>query len=108
MEAVDAHAIAAVKVLEGTNTAKYISSSGGQGMVQLINDPDLLKKLEAGGVDISAELINKDFNFLFSLAPSFFSAALILGLITLFSRNSSVGFGGGLNPMNVGKSKARL
>jgi hypothetical protein len=38
-------------------------------MVQLINDPDFFKKLEAGGVDISAELINKDFNFLFSIAP---------------------------------------
>ena len=29
MEAVDAHTIAAVKVIEGTNSAKYISSSGG-------------------------------------------------------------------------------
>jgi len=29
MEAVDAHAIAEVKVMEGTNTAKYLSSSGG-------------------------------------------------------------------------------
>lgn len=29
MEEVDAHAITAVKVMEGTNTAKYFSSSGG-------------------------------------------------------------------------------
>jgi hypothetical protein len=28
MEAVDAHAITTVKIFEGTNTAKYFSSSG--------------------------------------------------------------------------------
>jgi hypothetical protein len=33
MEAVEAHRIVAVKIFEGTNTAKYFSESGGQGMV---------------------------------------------------------------------------
>ena len=33
MESVSNHEIAAVKVFEGTNTAKYFSAGGGEGMV---------------------------------------------------------------------------
>lgn len=60
-------------------------------------------------IDISVIRQNMEQAQLTALLPGIFTALLLVGLYALFSRGpDGVGFGGGMNPGNVGKSKVRI
>ena len=100
--------IKAVNIAEDGRSAAYLSSDGGRGSVQLIPDPDLLTTLQKLGVELSVARSQVPNGFE-QLLPSLLVPLLLVGLYALFSRGpGGTGFGGGANPMQMGKSKVRI
>ncbi|MBP0017708.1 MAG: ATP-dependent zinc metalloprotease FtsH3 [Cyanobacteria bacterium SBLK] len=80
-------------------------ANGGQAIVNLPNDPQLIQILTEHNVDIAVQP-PKDDGFWFRILSSLFVPALLLiGLFFLLRRASS---GPGSQAMNFGKSKARV
>mmetsp|Transcript_16364 Transcript_16364/g.27675 ORF Transcript_16364/g.27675 Transcript_16364/m.27675 type:complete len:244 (+) Transcript_16364:567-1298(+) len=109
MEAVSNHQIAKVTVDPTGRFAEYFNMAGGKGNVSLVPDPDFLNTLIANNVDLMVKTTDKMQDQILQLLGSAVPPLLLLGLFLLFSRSGpSVGFGGGANPFQMGKSKARF
>jgi ATP-dependent Zn protease len=105
---VEADQIAAVRFDEQGAGVTFVTQAGDKGRSNVVPDKDLFETLNKHNVDVSIERADLSNAGLANLAPPVIGALILVGLITLFQRNSSVGFGGGANPMTFGKSKAKV
>jgi cell division protease FtsH len=73
----------------------------------LAPDPNLLKNLQAHKVIL--DVLHTQSNPLLEILPPIFTALLLVGIFAFFSRgDGGAGFGGGANPMQMGKSKVNI
>jgi cell division protease FtsH len=111
LKGVQEHVIERVRIDPTGRTAEFLNVDGARGMVNLFNDPNLLKILQENKIDISVipqDPGNPIFGVLGQLA---FPLFLIAGLFLLSRRNGGQGGAGGgdpNNPFNIGKSKAKV
>ena len=99
-----------VRVEPNGRTADFINNEGMKGKVELFNDPEFLNILQKYNVDLYVMNPPSDTDGQFmQIFTSFIIPSLILTALFVFTqRSSSVGFGGGMNPMQMGKSKAKF
>lgn len=90
-------------------SAEFINQDGGRGIVNLFNDPQLFKILQDNQVDLSVMPPDSTGNFLFGLLNTLAFPLLFFGGIFLLNRaRGDGGLGGPNNPLNMGKSKAKV
>lgn len=118
MKAVNQDMIERVTVDQSGREALYNTIEGTRGHVTLFNDPALLETLKNHSVDMQVVANTSDPSGIGSLLGNLFPFFLIGGLFLLFARGGSDGEGGmpggdggmmgGRNPLNMGKSGAKV
>ena len=108
LSAVDNSEVADVTIRESKDTGTKITGHYGNGsgfMLQAINDPQLVERLTARNVRISAAQAGDPFwsTFVMSWLPFL----ILIGVYIFFMRHMQSGRGGG-GAMSFGKSRARL
>lgn len=106
ISAVKEKQILAVEVSDDGRQAAFRSVGGGLGKFQIVPDPDFFQIMKDANVDLSVIRNDPNAGNYASLIGSFGLPLLLVGLYFLFSRNSTMGMGGGVGQM--GKSKARI
>lgn len=101
-------------VVNEDNTANFSflnleSGARGVGKVYLAPDPDFFKIIMDNGIDLTVARADETLSKLGPLLSNVGVALLILFIIFIFGRRpGGVGFGGGMDPMGMGKSKAKI
>lgn len=98
--------IVAVNVADNGREAAFKSVGGGVGKFQIVPDPDFFQIMKDNNVDLSVTRADPNAGQYGQLLTSFGIPLLLVGLYFVFSRNSTMGLGGGVGQM--GKSKARI
>ena len=80
---------------EKTSVATYISTTGGTGTVRLIGTQNILPFLEQNGVDVSIDREDLNTKALKGLGFAAIPPLILLGIVALFRKNTTIGFGGG-------------
>ena len=81
----------------------------GSGKVYLAPDPNFFQMLQENGVDLTINLPDETLQKFMPLLGNVGIAVFILLIIFIFGRRQGgVGFGGGMDPFNMGKSKAKV
>lgn len=111
LSGVNEHVIERVRVGADGRSAEFLNVDGGRGVVNLFNDPSLFKILQDNQVDLSVMPPDATGNFLFGILNTLAFPLLFFG--GLFLLNRARGGEGGMpggpnNPMNMGKSKAKV
>ena len=103
------HVIERVRVGADGRSAEFINQDDGRGVVNLLNDPQLFKILQDNQVELSVMPPDTTGNFLFGLLNTLAFPLLFFGGIFLLNRaRGDGGLGGPNNPLNMGKSKAKV
>lgn len=111
LEGVNAHDIERVRVAADGRTAEFLTSEGTRGAVNLFNDPNLFKLLQDNQVDLSVMPPDQAGAALFGILNTLAFPLILFGGLFLINRSRMNGAGGGpdgMNPFNMGKSKARI
>jgi cell division protease FtsH len=110
LKGVQEHMIERVRIDPTGRTAEFLNVDGARGMVNLFNDPNLLKILQENKIDISVTPQDPGNPILGVLSSLAFPLFIIAGLFIL-SRRAGGGMPGSNdpnNPFNIGKSKAKV
>ena len=111
LSGVNEHVIERVRVGADGRSAEFLNVDGGRGVVNLFNDPQLFKILQDNQVDLSVMPPDTTGNFLFGILNTLAFPLLFFGGLFLLNRarGGEGGMPGGMNnPMNMGKSKAKV
>ena len=109
LQGVNDHVIERVRVGADGRTAEFLNNEGGRGVVNLFNDPQLFKILQDNQVDLSVMPPDNTGNFLFGILNTLAFPLLFFGGLFLLNRaRGGDAMGGPNNPLNMGKSKAKV
>ena len=96
MNAVKDKQIQAVEVSDDGREAAFRSVGGGLGKFQIVPDPDFFTIMKDANIDLSVIRNDPNAGKYSKLLGSFGVPLLLVGLYFLFSRNSTLGPGGGI------------
>lgn len=88
--------ILAVEVSDNGREAAFRSEGGGLGKFQIVPDPDFFNIMKDANIDLSVIRNDPNAGNYSQLLGSFGVPLLLVGLYFLFSRNSTMGMGGGI------------
>lgn len=109
LQGINDHVIERVRVAADGRSAEFLNVDGVRGAVNLFNDPNLFKILQDNGVDLSVMPVDNTGNALFGILNAIAFPLIFFGGLFLLNRSQANGMmGGENNPLNMGKSKAKV
>jgi cell division protease FtsH len=108
---INAHDIERVRIAADGRTAEFLTSEGNRGAVNLFSDPNFFKLLQDNKVDLSVMPPDQAGAALFGILNTVAFPLILFGGLFLINRSRMGGAGGdgnSMNPLNMGKSKARV